>query len=79
MQVFEWQGKRDDSRTRVCKETALQNADGYGPAVFPPAELALNLIECRRIHEPPRRNLISLRSFDFLKLHQQQNQIHGGR
>lgn len=60
MQVFEWQGKRYDSRPPVCKEIALLNADGCGPAVFPPAEILLNLIECRRVHEPLQRNLISI-------------------
>lgn len=58
--VFEWQGKKYDSRPPVCKEIALQAADGCGPAVFPPAEILLNLIERGRVHEPLQRNLISI-------------------
>lgn len=58
--VFEWRGKRYNSRPPVCKEIAPQTADGCGPAVFPPAEILLNLIERGRVHEPLQRNLISI-------------------
>lgn len=48
--------------------------------MFPPAKLLLNLIELRGVHKPPSmKPNFYLGSFDFLKLHQQQNQIDGGR
>lgn len=72
--------KRHDSLFSVCERPALWSDESCGPAVFPPAKLLLNLIELRGVHKAPRRKPnFHLGSFDFLKLHQRQNQIDGGR
>lgn len=63
----------------VYERPALWRDKSCGPAVFPPAKLLLNLIELRGVHKPLRmKPNFHLSSFDFLKLHQRQNQIDGG-
>lgn len=53
--------------------------ESCGPAVIPPARILWNLIELRGTHKPPSVKLnFHLGSFDFQKLHQQQNHIDGG-